>query len=77
VQIPSFDRLESTRRNRKLRNAFAITAGIAGVIAAVLVIDPTVSNEPLSAAPLLIFAFACFLSAGLTVYFHMRFISRD
>jgi hypothetical protein len=77
LQIPSFDRLESTRRNRKLRNAFAIAAGITGVIAAVLVLDPVFSDQPLNALPLLILAFLCFLSAGLTVYFHMRFISRD
>ncbi|MCB1058826.1 MAG: hypothetical protein KDB65_01215 [Calditrichaeota bacterium] len=77
MQIPSFDRLESTRRNRKLRNFFAIAAGITGIIAAVLVIDPMVSNEPLNAMPLLILAFLCFLCAGLTIYFHMRFISRD
>lgn len=77
MQIPSFDRLESTRRNRKLRNMFAVAAGLTGIVAAVLALDPVVSNEPLNALPLLILAFLCFLSAGLTVYFHMRFISRD
>lgn len=77
MQIPSFDRLESTRRNRRLRNYFAIAAGLTGIIATVLAIDPMVSNEPLNAVPLLIFSFTCFLSAGLTIYFHMRFISRD
>lgn len=60
-----------------MRNYFAVAAGLSGIVAAVLVLDPMVSNEPLNAVPLLIFSFACFLSAGLTVYFHMRFISRD
>ncbi len=77
MEIPSFDRLQTTRRNRRLRNIFAIAAGLTGIVAAVLVLDPVVSNEPLNAVPLLIFSFACFLSAGLTIYFHMRFISRD
>lgn len=77
MQVPSFDRLLSTRRNRRLRNYFAIAAGLTGIVAAVLGLDPLVSNEPLNAVPLLIFSFACFVSAGLTVYFHMRFISRD
>ncbi|NUO20262.1 hypothetical protein HUU59_12525 [bacterium] len=77
METTSFDRLHSTRRNRKMRNYFAVAAGLSGIVAAVLVLDPMVSNEPLNAVPLLIFSFACFLSAGLTVYFHMRFISRD
>lgn len=77
VQVSSFDRLQSTRRNRKLRNYSAVAAGIAGIIAAVLALDPLVSNEPLQAVPLLIFSFVCFLSAGLSLYFHMRFVSRD
>lgn len=77
MDVPSFDRLQTTRRNRRLRNYCAVAAGLTGIVAAVLVIDPTVSNEPLNAVPLLIFSFACFLSAGFTIYFHMRFISRD
>lgn len=77
MEIPSFDRLQTTRRNRRLRNYFAVAAGLTGIVASVLVLDPVFSNKPLNAVPLLIFSFACFLSAGLTIYFHMRFISRD
>lgn len=77
MQIHSFDRLQATRRNRKWRNMTAVVAGISGIISAVLALDPVVSNEPLQAVPLLLFSFVCFLCAGLSVYFHMRFISRD
>ncbi|MCB9357354.1 MAG: hypothetical protein H6505_02185 [Calditrichaeota bacterium] len=77
MQPTPFDRLQSTRRNRKLRNYFAIVAGITAVVSLVLWLDPLVSNEPLQALPLLTFSFLCFLCGGLTVYFHMRFVSRD
>ncbi|MBK6765200.1 MAG: hypothetical protein IPG71_02480 [bacterium] len=77
MDVPSFDRLQSTRRNRKLRNYAAVCAGITGIIAIVLAVDPVVSNQQLQAVPLLIFSFVCFLSAGLSIYFHMRFVSRD
>lgn len=77
MQSHTFDRLQATRRNRKLRNICAIVAGIAGAVATVLAIDPAVSNEPLKPVPLLITCFIFFLGAGMSVYFHMRFISRD
>ncbi|MBK6911674.1 MAG: hypothetical protein IPK53_02175 [bacterium] len=77
MQIHSFDRLQATRQNRKWRNTCAVVAGVTGIVAAVLGLDPVVSNEPLQAVPLLIASFICFLCAGLSVYFHMRFISRD
>lgn len=77
MEVPSFDRLQGTRRNRKLRNYAAVCAGLSGIVAAVLALDPVVSNQQLQAVPLLIFSFVCFLSAGLSIYFHMRFVSRD
>lgn len=77
METPSFDRLQATRRNRKLRNNCAVIAGICAVIATVLWFDPIVSKGQLLAMPLLIVSFFCFLFAGLTVFFHMRYITRD
>ena len=77
MDASTFDRLHGPRRNKKLRNITMIIAALSGFLAFILAVDPLVSGDELLAVPLLAMSFVCFLCTGLSIYFHMRFVSRD
>jgi hypothetical protein len=72
-----FDRLYGPRRNKRFRNIALITAGAAGFMAVVLLLDAEMSGQPLMARTFLALGLVSFLSTGLSIYFHMKFLSRD
>lgn len=72
-----FDRLYGPRRNKKFRNISLITAGVTGFTAIVLLLDTELSGQPLKEMPLFIAGLLSFLCTGLSIYFHMRYLSRD
>jgi hypothetical protein len=72
-----FDRLYGAKRNRKIRNFALSASGVSGLLAMILVLDPFLSGEPLSALTFLFFSFLFFVSIGLSLYFHLKFIARD
>jgi hypothetical protein len=72
-----FDRLAGARRNKKYRN-FALTVGITcGFLAAMFALDPVMSGQPLKLLPFLGLTLICFVAIGLSLYFHLKFVSRD
>ncbi|MBU0692127.1 hypothetical protein KKH18_09995 [bacterium] len=74
---PHFNRLYAAHRNKKFRNITLSTMGISGLLAAIFGLDPYLSGEPLKVAPFLALALICFISAGLSLYFHLKFLARD
>jgi hypothetical protein len=77
LQKSRFDRLYESRRNKKFRNVTLSIMGASGLLAAIFGLDPMMSGEPLRIVPFLGFALLFFVSTGLSVYFHLKFLSRD
>jgi phage shock protein PspC (stress-responsive transcriptional regulator) len=72
-----FDRLYESRRNKKFRNITLAIMAVCGLLAAILGLDPVMSGEPLRVIPFLGFTLVFFVSTGLSVYFHLKYLSRD
>lgn len=72
-----FNRLYGANRNKKFRNVTMSVMGFSGLLAAIFGLDPLMSGQPLKVAPFLLLALICFVSAGLSLYFHLKFLARD
>ena len=51
--------------------------GGSGLLAAIFGLDPMLSGEPLLVVPFFSLALVFFFTIGLSVYFHLKFLSRD
>ena len=72
-----FNRLYGAHRNKKFRNVTLSIMGFSGLLSAIFGLDPLMSGEPLKVAPFLALALVFFISAGLSLYFHLKFLARD
>jgi len=72
-----FDRLYGSRRAKRLRNIALGTSGASGFLAAIFLLDPIMSGEPMHTAIFLAMGLLFFVSSGLSVYYHLKFLSRD
>lgn len=72
-----FDRLAGVRRNRRLRNWWSGVSGLCLFVSVILALDPLVSGSEFRLAPVLIFSALFVASLAATIYFHMRFLSRE
>ena len=72
-----FDRLAGPKRNRRMRNAFGITAAIALFLAVIFILDPMVSGTRIHFTSLFILGLLFVISFSFATYFHLRFLTRE
>jgi hypothetical protein len=77
VAVSRFDRLAGVRRNRRLRNIWMTLAGVSFFIGIILVLDPLFSGSPAQLGPMAGFGALFVVSLSMTLYFHLRFLSRE
>jgi hypothetical protein len=72
-----FDRLASSRRNRRLRNYWLAVAAVSLFIGAIMALDPLFSGAPIREGWIISIGLSFVISASVGTYFHLKFQTRE
>lgn len=72
-----FDRHYEMRRNRRRRDLSLMLASVSLLVAGVLFLDPLVSGARPRHGVGIAFILLCIVFVALTLFFHLRFLSRE